>query len=142
MWIRHIVTLLLTAWIALLKLRPVMGSGIVILKSDDSHDCLTVPIHFLARSFAGRGIPANSRGSICLTHWSLRAPPVFVHQFTDTPERSSQNGPVRTWRSDLRKPDIASWRFRAEAGIPVVAGAVARIRRSRWVRVLPFECRN
>lgn len=55
----------------LLQLRGVMGSGIVIIKSDDSHDCLTVPIRFVAGDFGGEGISANATRQI---HLILRSP--------------------------------------------------------------------
>ncbi len=57
----------------LLQLRGVMGSGIVILRSDDSHDCLTVPIRFVAGDFAGEGISTNATRPIRLI---LRSPRV------------------------------------------------------------------
>ena len=66
------------AWIdaprvaTLLQLRGVTGRGIVILKSDDSHDCLTVPIRFVAGDFGGEGISANATGPIRLTLRSRR----------------------------------------------------------------------
>ena len=44
----------------LLQLRGVMGSGTVILRSDDSHDCLTLPIRFVAGDFGGDGISAHA----------------------------------------------------------------------------------
>ena len=38
---------------ALLKLRGVTGRGTVILRSDESHDCLTLPIRLVAGDFGG-----------------------------------------------------------------------------------------
>lgn len=57
----------------LLQLRGVTGSGTVILKSDDSHDCLTVPIRFVAGDFGGEGISASATHPIRLI---LRSPRV------------------------------------------------------------------
>jgi len=57
----------------LLQLRGVTGGGTVILKSDDSHDCLTVPIRFVAGDFGGEGISANETHPIRLI---LRSPRV------------------------------------------------------------------
>ncbi|WP_439526487.1 hypothetical protein [Roseovarius mucosus] len=57
----------------LLQLRGVTGSGTVILKSDDSHDCLTVPIRFVAGDFGGEGISTNETHPIRLI---LRSPRV------------------------------------------------------------------
>lgn len=57
----------------LLQLRGLMGSGIVILKSDDSRDCLTLPIRFVAGDFGGKGISANATRPIRLI---LRSPRV------------------------------------------------------------------
>lgn len=51
---------------SLLQLRGVTGSGIVILRSDDSHDCLSVPIRFVAGDFGGDGISANATNPIRL----------------------------------------------------------------------------
>lgn len=59
----------------LLQLRGVTGSGTVILKSDDSHDCLTVPIRFVAGDFGGEGISTNETHPIRLI---LRSPRVAV----------------------------------------------------------------
>ena len=56
----------------LLQLRGVMGTGIVILRSDDSHDCLTVPIRFVAGDFGGEGISANATKPIRLILRSRR----------------------------------------------------------------------
>ena len=57
----------------LLQLRGVTGSGTVILKSDDSHDCLTIPIRFVAGDFGGEGISTNETHPIRLI---LRSPRV------------------------------------------------------------------
>ena len=57
----------------LLQLRGVTGRGTVILKSDDSHDCLTVPIRFVAGDFGGEGISTNETHPIRLI---LRSPRV------------------------------------------------------------------
>lgn len=57
----------------LLQLRGVVGRGTVIMRSDDSHDCLTVPIRFVAGDFGGDGISANATGEIRLI---LRSPQV------------------------------------------------------------------
>ena len=43
----------------LLQLRGVMGSGVVVLRSDKSGDCLTLPIRFVAGDFGGDGISAH-----------------------------------------------------------------------------------
>ncbi|SNT39525.1 hypothetical protein SAMN04488078_11361, partial [Antarctobacter heliothermus] len=43
-----------------------MGSGIVNLKSDDRHDCLTVPIRFVAGDFGGEGISSSATKPIGL----------------------------------------------------------------------------
>ena len=56
----------------LLQLRGVMGTGIAILRSDDSHDCLTVPIRFVAGDFGGDGISANATKPIRLILRSRR----------------------------------------------------------------------
>jgi hypothetical protein len=56
----------------LLQLRGVTGSGTVILKSDDSHDCLTVPIRFVAGDFGGEGISAKATNPIRLILRSRR----------------------------------------------------------------------
>jgi hypothetical protein len=50
----------------LLQLRGVMGSGTVILRSDESKDCLTLPIRLVAGDFGGDGISAHTRGPIRL----------------------------------------------------------------------------
>ena len=50
----------------LLQLRGVTGRGTAVLKSDDSHDCLTVPIRFVAGDFGGEGISANASSPIHL----------------------------------------------------------------------------
>jgi hypothetical protein len=57
----------------LLQLRGLTGSGTVILKSDDSHDCLTIPIRFVAGDFGGEGISTNETDPIRLI---LRSPRV------------------------------------------------------------------
>ncbi|MEX1662143.1 hypothetical protein AB4874_10850 [Thioclava sp. 15-R06ZXC-3] len=57
----------------LLQLRGVTGSGTVILKSDDSHDCLTIPIRFVAGDFGGEGISAKATTPI---HLILQSPRV------------------------------------------------------------------
>ncbi|WAP69878.1 hypothetical protein [Jiella pelagia] len=56
----------------LLQLRGVIGTGIAILRSDDSHDCLTVPIRFVAGDFGGDGISANATKPIRLILRSRR----------------------------------------------------------------------
>ncbi len=56
----------------LLQLRGIKGSGTVILKSDDSHDCLTVPIRFVAGDFGGEGISTNETDPIRLILRSAR----------------------------------------------------------------------
>ena len=56
----------------LLQLRGVTGSGIVILKSDDGHDCLTAPIRFVAGDFGGDGISASATSPIRLILQSQR----------------------------------------------------------------------
>ena len=56
----------------LLQLRGVMGTGIVVLRSNDSHDCLTVPIRFVAGDFGGEGISANATKPIRLILRSQR----------------------------------------------------------------------
>lgn len=50
----------------LLQLRGVMGSGVVILRSDESRDCLTLPIRLVAGDFGGDGISAHAIGPIRL----------------------------------------------------------------------------
>lgn len=50
----------------LLHLRGVVGSGIAILRSDDSYDCLSLPIRFVAGDFGGDGISAYATKSIRL----------------------------------------------------------------------------
>jgi hypothetical protein len=55
----------------LLQLRGITGSGTVILKSDDSHDCLTLPIRFVAGDFGGESISINETHPIRLI---LRSP--------------------------------------------------------------------
>jgi hypothetical protein len=57
----------------LLQLRGVMGHGTASLRTDDSHDCLTVPIRFVAGDFGGEGISANATKPIRLI---LRSPRV------------------------------------------------------------------
>jgi hypothetical protein len=57
----------------LLQLRGVTGSGTAVLKSDDSHDCLTVPIRFVAGDFGGEGLSTNDTHPIRLI---LRSPRV------------------------------------------------------------------
>lgn len=57
----------------LLQLRGVAGRGTAVLKSDDSHDCLTVPIRFVAGDFGGEGISTNETHPIRLI---LRSPRV------------------------------------------------------------------
>jgi len=56
----------------LLQLRGVTGSGTVILKSDDSHECLTIPIRFVAGDFGGEGISTNETHPIRLILQSAR----------------------------------------------------------------------
>jgi hypothetical protein len=56
----------------LLQLRGVTGRGTVILKSDDGHDCLTVPIRFVAGDFGGEGISTNETHPIRLILRSQR----------------------------------------------------------------------
>lgn len=43
-----------------------MGSGVVILRSDESRDCLTLPIRLVAGDFGGDGISAHATGPIRL----------------------------------------------------------------------------
>lgn len=50
----------------LLQLRGVMGRGTVILRSDESHDCLTLPIRFVAGDFGGDGISSHATSPIRL----------------------------------------------------------------------------
>lgn len=50
----------------LLQLRGVMGRGIVILRSGESADCLTVPIRFVAGDFGGDNISFHGAGPIRL----------------------------------------------------------------------------
>ncbi|WP_419412521.1 hypothetical protein [Primorskyibacter sp. 2E107] len=57
----------------LLQLRGLKGRGTVILKSKDSHDCLIVPIRFVAGDFGGEGISTNESHPIRLI---LRSPRV------------------------------------------------------------------
>ena len=56
----------------LLQLRGVTGRGTVILKSDDSHECLTIPIRFVAGDFGGEGISASATSPIRLILQSQR----------------------------------------------------------------------
>ena len=56
----------------LLQLRGVTGSGIVILKSNIDHDCVTVPIRFVAGDFGGEGISAGATSPIRLILQSPR----------------------------------------------------------------------
>ena len=56
----------------LLQLRGVTGRGTVILRSDDSLNCLTVPIRFVAGDFGGEGISANASSPIHLILQSQR----------------------------------------------------------------------
>lgn len=51
----------------LLHLRGVMGRGIAIIRNEDSYDCLSLPIRFIAGDFGGDGISAHKRKSIHLT---------------------------------------------------------------------------
>ena len=43
-----------------------MGDGIVILRSNESQDCLTLPIRFVAGDFGGDGISAHATSPIRL----------------------------------------------------------------------------
>ncbi|MDO9640821.1 MAG: hypothetical protein Q7J44_20005 [Pseudotabrizicola sp.] len=56
----------------LLQLRGVTGRGTAVLKSDDSHECLTVPIRFVAGDFGGEGISTNETHPIRLILQSAR----------------------------------------------------------------------
>lgn len=56
----------------LLQLRGVTGSGTVILKGNDSHDCLTIPIRFVAGDFGGEGISTSETHPIRLILRSRR----------------------------------------------------------------------
>jgi len=56
----------------LLQLRGVTGRGTVIVKSDDSHDCLTIPIRFVAGDFGGEGISTSETHPIRLILRSRR----------------------------------------------------------------------
>ncbi len=56
----------------LLQLRGVTGRGTVILKDDDSHDCLTIPIRFVAGDFGGEGISTSETHPIRLILRSRR----------------------------------------------------------------------
>jgi hypothetical protein len=50
----------------LLQLRGVMGRGTVIMRSDDNHDCLSLPIRFIAGDFGGGNISAHTTKPIRL----------------------------------------------------------------------------
>jgi len=56
----------------LLQLRGLTGGGIVILRSDDSRECSTIPIRFVAGDFGGEGISANASNPIRLIFHSQR----------------------------------------------------------------------
>lgn len=56
----------------LLQLRGVTGRGTVIVKSDDSHDCLSIPIRFVAGDFGGEGISTSETHPIRLILRSRR----------------------------------------------------------------------
>ena len=56
----------------LLQLRGVTGRGTAVLKSDDSHEFLTVPIRFVAGDFGGEGISTNETHPIRLILQSAR----------------------------------------------------------------------
>ena len=57
---------------ALLKLRGVTGRGTVILRSDESHDCLTLPIRLVAGDFGGDDISISGTSPIRLILRSVR----------------------------------------------------------------------
>ncbi len=50
-----------------------MGSGVVLLRSDDGQECLTLPVRFVAGDFGGEGISANASEPISLI---IRSPRV------------------------------------------------------------------
>lgn len=50
----------------LLQLRGVMGRGTVILRSNESRDCLTIPIRFVAGDFGGDAISSHASNLIRL----------------------------------------------------------------------------
>jgi hypothetical protein len=56
----------------LLQLRGMAGLGIVILRSEDSRDCLTLPLRFVAGDFGGDSISAHSARPIRLIIRSAR----------------------------------------------------------------------
>ena len=57
----------------LLKLRGVMGTGTVTLRSDTSQDCLTLPVRLVAGDFGGDGISIHKTSPIRLIIRSQRA---------------------------------------------------------------------
>jgi len=57
---------------ALLQLRGIAGSGIVVLRSVNSHDCLTLPVRFVGGDFGGHTISTRSAQPIRLTLQSTR----------------------------------------------------------------------
>lgn len=50
----------------LLHLRGVMGRGTATIRSEDNHDCLSLPIRFVAGDFGGDSISAHTRKPIRL----------------------------------------------------------------------------
>ncbi|MCY1126881.1 hypothetical protein OU426_08450 [Frigidibacter sp. RF13] len=62
----------------LLQLRGVTGKGVVILKSSDSQDCLTLLIRFVAGDFGGDGISARAAEPIRLIIRSARVADALV----------------------------------------------------------------
>jgi hypothetical protein len=57
---------------SLLKLRGVAGSGEVVLRGDDSRDCMMLPVRFVAGDFGGSAISTRSAEPICLILRSAR----------------------------------------------------------------------
>jgi len=52
---------------SLLQLRGIAGSGVALLRNSDSHDCLSVPLRFVAGDFGGDSIVVTRAGTIRLT---------------------------------------------------------------------------
>jgi hypothetical protein len=57
----------------LLQLRGVMGRGTAIMRSDDNHDCLSLPIRFIAGDFGGDSFSTHMSKPIRLIIQTARA---------------------------------------------------------------------
>lgn len=56
----------------LLQLRGVMGRGTAVMRSDDDHDCLSLPIRFVAGDFGGDSVSTHTTKPIRLIIQSAR----------------------------------------------------------------------